>query len=64
MGTSCKIGVSAWHKLTLCLVFNGGLYQRDNVLESQNLNYVSGSSKKGYTPPQVKGLHPRLDICI
>ena len=46
-GTSHKTGVSAWHKLTLSLVFNGGFYQGDNVLELHDLNYVSGSSMKG-----------------
>ena len=35
-------------------MFNGGLYQRDNVLESHSLNYVSGSNKKGYTPSGEK----------
>ena len=47
IGTSRETGVSAWHKLTLCLVFNGGLCQRDNVLELHGLNDVSGSIKKG-----------------
>ena len=37
MGTSRKTGVSAWHELTLCLVFNGGLWLRDNVLKSYDL---------------------------
>ena len=46
-GTSRETGVSAWLELAMCLVFNGGLYQRDNVLESNVLNYVSGSNKKG-----------------
>ena len=45
--TSRETSVSVWNELTLCLVFNGGLCQRDNVLESHDLNYVSGSNKKG-----------------
>ena len=46
-GISRETGVSAWHELAPCLVFNGGLCQMDNVLESDGLNYVSGSNKKG-----------------
>ena len=46
-GTSHETGVSAWHELALCLVFNGGLCQMDNVLQLHGLNYVSGSNKKG-----------------
>ena len=42
IGTSREMGVSAYHELVLCLMFNGGLCQRDNVLESHDLNYVSG----------------------
>ena len=47
MGTSRETGVSAWHKLTQCSVFNGGLCQRDNVLESHGLTYMSGNNKEG-----------------
>ena len=46
-GTSRETGVSAWNELTLCLVFNGGLCRRDNVLESHGLNYVSSNNRKG-----------------
>ena len=46
-GTSFKTSVSAWHELTLRLVFNGGLCLRDNVLELHGLNFVSSSNKKG-----------------
>ena len=45
-GTSHETDVSAWHELTLFLVLNGGLCQRENILESHGLNYVSGSNKK------------------
>ena len=46
-GTLHEAGVSAWNELALYSTFNGGLCQRDNILESHCLNYVSGGNKKG-----------------